>query len=315
MHQFLQQFFTAFPQLASRDFYIAGESYGGSWVPALGARIIERQSTPPLQVEDEMTLSYSQYINLRGVSIGNGLIRQSVQNPGGFEAFCTAADSPLTRMQCEEWADRALECESALVVCEDDGFTTLACITAQQRCSQMSGVLIGSMERNPYDWRMQCDDPSYCYREIAAVQAYMNIARVKVALGATASMPFRDQSSDIYEKWEESGDLWMTSHQWVNYLLQQRIRVLIYAGDKDINCHAPGMRRLVNRGLTWYGHPFFAPVPLSAWHAGGRLAGFGKAYGPLSYAEVADAGHLAPYDKPYEVLTLINAWIAGSLPN
>ncbi|KAL3211783.1 hypothetical protein MRX96_036260 [Rhipicephalus microplus] len=38
MFEFLQQFFTMFGELAQNDFYIAGESYAGKYVPTVGGR-------------------------------------------------------------------------------------------------------------------------------------------------------------------------------------------------------------------------------------------------------------------------------------
>lgn len=74
------------------------------------------------------------------------------------------------------------------------------------------------------------------------------------------------------------------------------------------------MRRLVDDGLTWHHQPSFRYKPLREWYSRGQRAGVGKAIEPLSYMEVEDAGHLVPFDRPVEALTLINSWIAQSLP-
>ncbi|KAF4922345.1 Carboxypeptidase Y-like protein [Colletotrichum viniferum] len=100
MHTFLNQFLTAFPLLREVDFYIAGESYGGSWVPALASEILRNQeNTDAGRDEDPAQRPLSrgvpgsiQQINLKGVMIGNGLVRQPVQNPGTFEALCSGPD-------------------------------------------------------------------------------------------------------------------------------------------------------------------------------------------------------------------------------
>lgn len=62
----LQQFFLLFPNLQRNEFFLSGESYGGKYVPAIGHAIlkesqrIDRDDTKPT-------------INLKGLSIGNGL--------------------------------------------------------------------------------------------------------------------------------------------------------------------------------------------------------------------------------------------------
>ncbi|KAH7142936.1 hypothetical protein B0J13DRAFT_623515 [Dactylonectria estremocensis] len=77
---------------------------------------------------------------------------------------------------------------------------------------------------------------------------------------------------------------------------------------------AAGMSLRVDRGLSWHGQPFMRLRDLVPWYVGSKAAGRWKSYEPLAYAEIAEAGHLAPFDKLEEALTLINSWIQGQLP-
>ena len=62
--QFLQRAFSAiFPQLAENPFFIAGESYGGIFVPTLAAKIVDAHNAG----EDIFVP-----INLQGIAVGNG---------------------------------------------------------------------------------------------------------------------------------------------------------------------------------------------------------------------------------------------------
>ena len=63
----LQQFFHGFPELAALDFYIAGESYAGIYVPTLANAI---------RVGNEAGVSS---INLVGFMVGNGCTGNSVR--------------------------------------------------------------------------------------------------------------------------------------------------------------------------------------------------------------------------------------------
>lgn len=63
MSSFLQQFFQKYPKYSKQQFFIAGESYGGRYVPALAQQILK----------DKMN------INLKGISIGNGLVSPALQ--------------------------------------------------------------------------------------------------------------------------------------------------------------------------------------------------------------------------------------------
>ncbi|CAG9950424.1 unnamed protein product [Clonostachys rosea f. rosea IK726] len=325
MVRFLRQFMTAFPELADRDIYIAGESYGGSWVPALASTILKSESGSGGQrrtlVVQEAGPNLTPNprrgpkINLKGIMIGNGLVRRSVQNMGFFETVCSGPDSLFNSSQCVEWAPRAMWCEDNLAVCEVDGMKSSTCKEAESKCSGISKVVVEDMHRNPYDFRRECHDPDSCYSEMRYIDEYLNRSDVKTALGVPENEPFVGISLDVFKQWEKVGDLWRASDEYVNHLLQSGIRVLIYVGDQDLYCNAAGTRLLVDRGLSWHGQPIIRLRELVPWYLGTKSAGLWKSYEPLTYAEVAGAGHLVPFDKPEEALTLINSWIHGRLPS
>ncbi|RSL57588.1 hypothetical protein CEP54_008201 [Fusarium duplospermum] len=251
MDQFLRQFMIAFPDLADRDFIIAGESYGGSWVPALATTILQSQGdtsddVKPVRVQGgdrgAASPSYDSHnrphINLKGVMIGNCLIRRSVQNIGFFETVCAGPDNLFNTSQCLQWAPLAMWCEEHLVVCETDGMTSTTCKEAEEKCNAISRVVVEEMHRNPYDFRQECHDPEACYSEMKHINEYLNRTYVEQALGVLEDVPFVGISCDVLEQWEKVGDLWRSSDNHVNYLLKSNIRVLIYVGDKDLYCNS-----------------------------------------------------------------------------
>ncbi|PNP79291.1 hypothetical protein FNYG_07367 [Fusarium nygamai] len=324
MDRFLRQFFLAFPALSDRDFYIAGESYGGSWVPALAATIVERQTRSNAQeraavrypgMQRTLTTSRPKDINLKGIMIGNGLVKLPVQNPAALEAACSGPGSIFNSSQCLEWAPRSLWCEQNLVICDSRGWLSDECKHALNLCNEMGDLVTGEMGRNPYDWRRDCHgDALSCYPELATVVKYLDREDIKQGLGVPTDRHFNGVSQDVYDQWEAIGDLWKPSDHYVNYLLDKSYRVLIYVGDKDWYCHAAGMRQLVNHGLVWNGQPLFRFRELAPWYSGVKVAGRGKAFQALTYAEIYGAGHLVPYDKPEASLALINSWMSQTLP-
>jgi hypothetical protein len=60
----LGQFFEGFPEYKANEFFIAGESYAGMYVPTLALQVLEHNE----QAEDQ-----SQQINLKGILVGNGV--------------------------------------------------------------------------------------------------------------------------------------------------------------------------------------------------------------------------------------------------
>lgn len=219
-HIFLQQFFVAFDQLADLDFYITGESYGGSWVPALGARIIERQQSD-LAMMIQTTTSYSpKHIRLKGIAIGNGLFRQAVQSAGVFESACKGPAAIFTPAQCERLEPLALRCESLEKVCEDFGYESVGCKKANTVCGAFFQAF-DELGRNPYDWRQRCGDLWDCYNQLGSIDAYMNSTMIREALDVPEDISYALMSEEILTAWNEEDEIWRPSHQYVNYLLNE----------------------------------------------------------------------------------------------
>ncbi|KAI6747646.1 hypothetical protein HG530_015754 [Fusarium avenaceum] len=329
MDCFMRQFMLAFPQLGDRDFYIAGESYGGSWVPALASTILETQgdttNAQPSNILTQKAIPDAglrsaaglPYLRLRGILIGNGLVRLRHQNLGALEAACSGPDSILSAAECVEWSPWALWCEQNIGVCEDVGLLSKECKHAQHTCSALDRLVQGKLGRNPYNWQKPCnaDDMVQCFPELQWVDDLMGQPKVKAALGVPIDTPYRGLSPEVLDIWTRNGDLFRPSHMLVNELLDKGIRVLLYVGDKDFLVTAAGMRRLVNEGLSWRGHPLFRFRALAPWYYRGKAAGQWKGYDALTYAEIYGAGHLAPMELPAETLSLINSWLFRGRPS
>lgn len=53
----LQSFFKKFPEYASNEFYVTGESYGGIYVPTLSLRILQGNATINMKVRRGVYIS------------------------------------------------------------------------------------------------------------------------------------------------------------------------------------------------------------------------------------------------------------------
>eukprot|EP01049_Picozoa_sp_SAG25_P012023 SAG25_NODE_1553_length_2774_cov_3.969720_2_plen_199_part_00 len=68
LHSLLQQFYELHDELQHVPLYVTGESYGGHYVPGLGAYIVTQNEANP-----------QQKIPLAGIAVGDGWIAPSVQ--------------------------------------------------------------------------------------------------------------------------------------------------------------------------------------------------------------------------------------------
>jgi carboxypeptidase C (cathepsin A) len=74
---FYQNWLTLFPEFKGRKLIIAGESYGGHYVPAWAGAIVDYNAKA----------STSEQIPLKHVVIGNGCVNDTVQNTDTFVEF------------------------------------------------------------------------------------------------------------------------------------------------------------------------------------------------------------------------------------
>ncbi|GER43898.1 serine carboxypeptidase-like protein [Striga asiatica] len=74
-YNFLVSWFQRFPQYKSHDFYIAGESYGGHYVPQLANLVVEKNK---IALKDHL-------INIKGILIGNAELDDETDQKGMIE--------------------------------------------------------------------------------------------------------------------------------------------------------------------------------------------------------------------------------------
>ncbi|XP_065000588.1 serine carboxypeptidase II-3-like isoform X4 [Musa acuminata AAA Group] len=78
---FLVNWMERFPEYKGRDFYIAGESYAGHYVPQLAYTILQQKNQSAAGAA----------INLKGIAIGNAVINDETDSRGIYDFFWTHA--------------------------------------------------------------------------------------------------------------------------------------------------------------------------------------------------------------------------------
>jgi cathepsin A (carboxypeptidase C) len=160
MYTFMQGFYKALPQYASKDFYIFGESYAGHFVPAISHKIWEENKNGNGAVK----------VPLKGIGIGNGLTDPELQyswypemaKDGGKSEGGTLQKGVITNIFAQAAMKAALvPCVKAIKSCNSGDSSS--CTSAYGMCNYGELVPYQLTGYNPYDMRVKCQIPPLCY--------------------------------------------------------------------------------------------------------------------------------------------------------
>ncbi|XP_057953064.1 serine carboxypeptidase-like [Malania oleifera] len=293
LYDFLQAFFAAHSQFAKNDFYITGESYAGHYIPAFASRVNQGN-----KVKEGI------HINLKGFAIGNGLTNPAIQ----YEAY---TDYALSMGLINETDYRNINkgipaCEDAIKLCGTDGEST--CIQSYVVCTNIFNQIMELIpDANYYDIRKKCDG-DLCY-DFSNMEKFLNQKSVRNVLGV-GKIEFVSCSSKVYDAMVVD---WMRNLEvGIPALLDDGIKLLVYAGEYDLICNWLGNSRWVN-AMEWSGQKKFETSPTVQFAVDGAEAGQMKTYGPLTFLKVHKAGHMVPMDQPKAALEMLKRWTQGKL--
>eukprot|EP00756_Hemistasia_phaeocysticola_P042012 Hpha_TRINITY_DN16946_c2_g1::TRINITY_DN16946_c2_g1_i6::g.54505::m.54505 len=341
MWQFFQGWFKTFPKYAQNRFFIAGESYGGHYVPAL-AHMIQTQNQAKAGLE----------IKLSGILIGDGLVdpynqyheypayAESVQHAAGFGSGGLSSGT-ITAMKaglvdclplinsCENWNT---SCDSSCLspktpdgscapppgqkipCCLDNTGTPcinqtlkfLACENAYDACNIQEVTPVQFSGVNLYDVRVPCEVPPLCY-DFSAVKTWLNNNYEAL----NAKKPNWNSCNRVVEiKLVMAGDWMLGFQQDVAQLLAANIPVLIYHGDQDFIVNWMGGQRWT-KALKWDGQAGFNSAKNTTFTVAGKDVGSYVSYQGFTFMKIAQAGHMVPMDQPEAALTMLNNFLAG----
>ncbi|ESW04316.1 hypothetical protein PHAVU_011G085000 [Phaseolus vulgaris] len=296
LYDFLQEFFKSHPELVKNDFYITGESYAGHYIPAIASRINQQNK-----------MKHGIHINLKGIAIGNGYTYPAIQ----YLAYPQFAleNGLITKKEADDISKLIPHCEEAAKICESHGGVT--CENAYDSCEEIfDRILTIDADINYYDIRKKCVG-ALCY-DFSNVEKLLNQENVKSALGVGKGLKFVSCSTAVYDVLRQ--DAIKNLAVGIPGLLEDGIKVLVYAGEKDLICNWIGNLMWVH-AMNWPGQKAFAASPTVKFVVDGAEAGSLNSFGPLSFLKVHDAGHLVPMDQPKVALQMLKSWMGGKLIN
>ncbi|XP_068645393.1 serine carboxypeptidase-like 34 [Aristolochia californica] len=304
-YRFIVGWLERFPQFKSREFYIAGESYAGHYVPRLAEKIFDlNKRVPP-----------SKNINFKGFIIGNALLDDDTDQNGMIDYawdHALISDSVYHDIQkyCDfssaednSTCDRLLnEYYSVYDIIDMYSLYTPSCPSSGYSRSRkkIHGISPKVLSRHA-GWHKKPAgyDPCISYQ----TEEYLNRPDVQEALHANVTKikyPWT-HCSDAIETWNDAPASMLPV---LKKLIDGGIRVWVFSGDTDGRIPVTGTRYTLNKlGLPinrdW--NPWYT------YHE--QVGGFTIEYEGLTFVTVRGAGHQVPTFAPRQALQMIKSFL------
>ncbi|RWR91217.1 serine carboxypeptidase 24 [Cinnamomum micranthum f. kanehirae] len=297
---FLLRWFERFPQYKHRDFYIAGESYAGHYVPQLAKKI-----------HDHNKVSSKPFINLKGFLVGNAVIDNQYDNIGTVtywwsHAIISDATYQSIRSLCNfTGTSNTPACDHAINYAMNHEFGNIdqyniytpSCAMPSDMSFNRSRRLKNILLRG----RVYGYDP--CTENYA--EKYFNRLDVQRAMHANLTgIPYKwTACSDVLIKsWKDSQFSMLPTYK---ELIAAGLRIWVFSGDTDSVVPVTATRFSLNHlklpvKTRWY-----------PWYSGNEVGGWTEVYHGLTFATVRGAGHEVPLFQPKRAFRLFRSFLAG----
>ncbi|XP_030954931.1 serine carboxypeptidase II-2-like isoform X1 [Quercus lobata] len=297
---FLLKWFERFPQFKGRDFYIAGESYAGHYVPQLSQAIVRYN-----------TALKEKAIKLKGYMVGNALTDDHHDHLGIFQFLWTTgliSDQTYRQLNLlctfQPFLNVSEACYNILVVASTEignidqySIFTPPCpanVSQSNRLKKRMNHMVGHIDMKY--------DP--CTEEHAVV--YFNLPSVQKALHvdpAHAPSPWSTCSELVNTNWKDSPRTMLDVY---HELIHSGLRIWMFSGDTDAVLPVTATRMSIDA------LKLATLRPWRAWYDDGQVGGWTQDYAGLTYVTVRGAGHEVPLHKPKRALALIKAFLSGN---
>ncbi|KAF4584581.1 hypothetical protein EYR40_004579 [Pleurotus pulmonarius] len=306
---FVAIFFENFTKFKGRGFHMAGESYGGRYLPVFAAAVYDQNAK---LLKQGLTP-----INLTSVMIGNGFTDAFSMTTSYVDFQCSHASvAPINDISsCVAMKRMVPRCTKWFQSACIDHFDAIDCNAATVLCTTAIETPFFASGKNPYDISKDCEgkiEETLCYPITQHISHYLDQPEIRDVLGVDPSVTanFSSCSNSVSTAFGVSLDSLHPTVDYVAALLERNVRVLIYVGSYDWICNWVGNERWT-LAMDWSGKEEFNKQPLRDWVVDGKSAGKTRSAKGLTFATVEAAGHMVPYDKPKESLEMVQRWLAG----
>ncbi|XP_022772836.1 serine carboxypeptidase II-3-like [Durio zibethinus] len=287
---FLLNWLERFPQYKTRDFFIAGESYAGHYVPQLAYYILSRNKNTNQTV-----------INLKGIAIGNAWVDDGICTKGLYDYLWThALNSDETNEGIKKYCNFASEDSvnemADGILCgkyQIKGFIEMGNI-------DLYGIYAPPCNSSALKPGSNGNVMNFDPCSESHVNSYLNLAEVQATLHAKAT------------KWSGCSNVGWTDSPTsilpeIRHLARE-IRVWVYSGDTDGRVPVTSSRYAI-KALELPVETAWQP-----WYSNSEVGGYVVGYKGLIFTTVRGAGHAVPSYQPERALTMITSFLQGKLP-
>ncbi|KAL7284880.1 hypothetical protein ACG7TL_002194 [Trametes sanguinea] len=283
-----------FAKFQSREFIFATESYGGHYGPEF-VTYFDEQNTKIRNGELK-----GEEINVSALMINNGWYDPLIQNEAYVE-FATFApgygqlqsDEVLAQLNQSFFGpggckDQELACYAAGEAPDSNSI----CRTADDFC--IENVFVPAVgDRDSDDLRQNASSPNPFPPEFYV--KFLRNATIMEKIGAQAR--YSECSNPVDSQFSRTGDDARTLLPQLAALANSRLRILIWAGDADINCNWIGGHHSV-LAMDWYGNETLNRTPFTNMTIHGKPVAAIQNVDNFSFARVYEAGHEVPAFQP-----------------
>lgn len=309
-YNFLINWFKRFPQFKSHDFYIAGESYAGHYVPQLSELIFDRNKKA----------SKEKYINFKGFMIGNAAIDDETDQKGlidyawyhavisdrlysDIRRECNFSEQNVSKV-CNKLMDEYFDVYKIIDMyslytptCVNDN-STLATRQHYFRTIQGAPALFSRAE----GWHKRPEGYDPCASDYTYL--YFNNPQVQKALHANVTgIPYPwTHCNDNITFWKDAPPSILPV---IRKLVQGGLRVWVYSGDTDGRVPVTSTRYALKKlGLK-------IKQDWTPWYNSKQVGGWTVAYDGLMFVTIRGAGHEVPVFAPKQSLLLFEHFLAN----
>ncbi|XP_027909821.1 serine carboxypeptidase-like 34 isoform X3 [Vigna unguiculata] len=295
-HTFMVNWFRRFPQFRSHEFYIAGESYAGHYVPQLSELIFDHNRNR----------AKKDYINFKGFMIGNaaidneadqkGLVEyawgHAVISDGLYHNITTNCNFQFENQtdECNYYSDKFFE---AYDVIDLYSLYTPTCISNISSTTRKTFSKITKWHRKPEGYDPCASDYTGFYLNRPEVQRALHANVTKI------SYPWTHCSNAI-EDWNDAP---ASTLPVIKKLVAGGLRVWVYSGDTDGRVPVTGTRYALKK----LGLPIVEDW--TPWYTSQQVGGWRTIYDGLTFVTIRGAGHEVPTFTPKPALQLLRHFL------